>query len=172
MTNEAKKKQFKLSDFSKKTGRVTRIENSDLMPLPAPLDQPESEPEWREISDEANAKYEALLDNTMILNIPKPESAEQEKELVEKFLDGVGKLFSAEDNWPFLRLITLSMEHCAQCQTCFECGNLACKNVLSDREHCGSRVGLDPHRLYGAVIADLGETVQLSRGFVQPVLRP
>jgi Fe-S oxidoreductase len=115
-----KKKNFKLEDISKPEGQWAHVADEDLMPLPAPLDKPEAEPPWREISDEAREKFECGLDDTLILNIPKPETKEQEEELVRKFLDGVAKLFSEEDNWPFLRPLTLSMEHCAQCQTCSE----------------------------------------------------
>jgi Fe-S oxidoreductase len=52
--------------------------------------------------------------------VPFPENEEQEREIVEKFLSGVRKLFSEQNNWTFLQPLVLSMEHCAQCQTCSE----------------------------------------------------
>jgi len=54
------------------------------------------------------------------LNIPRPKTKEEEEKLVHGFLRGMARLFTAEDNWPFLRPLTPSMENCAQCQTCAE----------------------------------------------------
>ncbi|MFH1843564.1 MAG: (Fe-S)-binding protein [bacterium] len=90
------------------------------MELPAPLDRADAEPAWRPISEAARAKFETGLDDTLLLNLPKPASKEEEEELVRKFLEGLAKLFTEEDNWPFLMPLMLSMEHCAQCQTCSE----------------------------------------------------
>lgn len=118
--SDTRKKNFKLEDISKPGGQWTHIANEDLMPLPAPLDTLEAEPEWRSLSDEVREKFECGLDDTLVLNIPKPESKAQEEQLVRKFLDGLAKLFREEDNWTFLRPLTLSMEHCTQCQTCSE----------------------------------------------------
>jgi len=118
-----KHKDFKIEDASK-PGQWIRIENEDLMSMPAPLDKPEAEPEWRELSDQAKEKYECNLDNTLLLNLPNPESKEEEERLVKKFLSGLAKLFKEEDNWPFLRPLKLSMEHCTQCQTCSDACHL------------------------------------------------
>ena len=116
----AKKKHFRLEDISKADGQWTHIDNEDLMELPAPLDRADAEPAWRSVSDAAREKYEAGLDDTILLNLPKPASKEEEQELVRKFLEGLAKLFTKDDNWPFLQPLMLSMEHCAQCQTCSE----------------------------------------------------
>jgi len=116
------KKRVKVEDISHPSGQLIRIENEDLMPLPAPFDGRDREPPWKELSDKAREKYEASLDNTLILNIPKPKSQEEEQALVRKFLAGLQKLFTKENNWPFLQPFLLSMDHCAKCQTC----SLAC----------------------------------------------
>jgi Fe-S oxidoreductase len=114
-----KKKKFKIEDVSRnKDKQWAHVPNEELMPMPHPLDDPAKEPEWREISDEAKEKYECSLDDTIILNLPKPKNEEEEKELVSKFLSGVAKLFDEANNWPFLKPLMLSMEHCAQCQSC------------------------------------------------------
>ena len=42
----------------------------------------------------------------------------RKKKLVGKFLSGLDKLFSRENNWTFLQPLVLTMEHCAKCQTC------------------------------------------------------
>ncbi|MCX7017074.1 MAG: (Fe-S)-binding protein [Candidatus Sumerlaeota bacterium] len=114
------KKAFRLEDISQDNGQWSHVENSDLMPLPAPLDNPAEEPAWKPLSDQARERYECNLDGTLILNIPKPKSKEEEQELVRKFLTGLHKLFTEENNWGFLRPLMLSMDHCANCQTCSE----------------------------------------------------
>jgi Fe-S oxidoreductase len=111
-------KHFRLEDINKPTAQWAHVEGSDLMPLPAPLDRPDAEPPWRPLGDEKRAKYEASLDDTLVLDIPKPKSPEEEERLTRQFLEGVAKLFGRHDNWPFLRPLTLTMEHCANCQTC------------------------------------------------------
>ena len=113
-----KKSDFRLEDVSDDSEQWSHVELVDLMPLPAPLDKPESEPEWKPLSDEAREKYECSLDDTMILSMPKPATAEEEQELVRKFLSGLEKLCTEENNWPFLRPFMLTLEHCANCQTC------------------------------------------------------
>ena len=117
---ERDKADFRLGDIGKPDGQLIHIENEDLMPLPAPFDTPESEPDWRCVAESARERCGCALDNTQILNIPKPENKEEEERLVRKFLEGLAKLFSKDDNWPFLRPFMLSMEHCTQCQTCSE----------------------------------------------------
>jgi len=97
---------------------LVHLEKKDLMPLPYPLDDPEAGPEWTELSEQVQAKYECSLDDTCAVNVPKPETKEEEDALVQKFLSGLEKLFTKEDNWTFLQPLMLSMEHCAKCQTC------------------------------------------------------
>jgi Fe-S oxidoreductase len=115
-----KHQDFRLNDISRPTKQWSHVPIEDLMPLPPPLDDPGAEPPWKELSDEKRAQYEASLDDTLILDIPRPQSPEEEAQLVRKFLDGLAKLFRKEDNWPFLRPLTLTMEHCTNCQTCAE----------------------------------------------------
>ena len=103
------------SDPSKPLGHV---DPKDLMPLPAPYDTDEARKVWKELNGSAREKFETNLDDTIGIGIPKPESKEEEQELVRKFLSGLEKLFTKENNWTFLQPLTLSMEHCAKCQTC------------------------------------------------------
>ena len=99
---------------------LTHVQNSDLMPLPAPLDDPADDRAWKELSEQARRQYECGLDDTCALSLPQPKSPEEEGELVAKFLSGLDKLFSRENNWTFLQPLVLTMEHCAKCQTCAE----------------------------------------------------
>jgi Fe-S oxidoreductase len=113
-----KHEHFRLEDIARPTPQWAHVEDSDLMPLPAPLDNPDSEPAWRSLGDEKRGKYEASLDDTLVLDVPKPQTREEEEQLTRRFLEGLAKLFSRQDNWPFLRPLILTMELCTNCQTC------------------------------------------------------
>jgi Fe-S oxidoreductase len=110
------KKRMSLGDFSRKGDRLVRIEPSDLMPLPVPLqDCPES---LQELSAEQQERYESSLDGFLALAIPKPKNPEEEQALVERFLSGLEKLFTAENNWTFLQPLLHSLDYCVKCQLC------------------------------------------------------
>ncbi len=113
------KKDITLKDMSKKDREpLIHVENEDLMPLPGPLDSPEREHNWTPLSAQVKEKSECFLDDTCVVNVPQPKSKEEEDELVGKFLSGLDKLFTRENNWTFLQPLILTMEHCAKCQTC------------------------------------------------------
>ena len=108
-----------LSNMSQtKRDPLTHLENEELMPLPAPLDGPEKDHSWTPLSQQSKDKYECGLDDTCALNLPQPKTPEEEKQLVAKFLSGLEKLFTKENNWTFLQPLLLTMEHCTGCQTC------------------------------------------------------
>jgi len=107
-------KNLKINDVSKDTEKLTTVKVEDLMPLPIDLD----DKEWDEIPEETREEYACILDDTLILPIPKPKNKEEEDELVRKFLNGMEKLFTKENNWTFLTLLEITMEHCAKCNTC------------------------------------------------------
>ncbi len=120
-TKRQKKNFVKLSDMAREDGQpLLHLENEDLMRLPPPLDDPAKDRPWRPIPDSAREKYECILDDTVAVNVPKPKTKEEERELVKKFLAGLDKLFLKEDNWTFLQPLVLSMEYCVKCQTCSE----------------------------------------------------
>ena len=97
---------------------LVHLDNEDLMPLPPPLDDPAKDHKWASLSAQAREKFECLLDDTCAVNVPQPKTPEEEKELLRKFLSGLDKLFTRENNWTFLQPLVLTMEHCAKCQTC------------------------------------------------------
>ncbi|MEW6359405.1 MAG: (Fe-S)-binding protein [Planctomycetota bacterium] len=113
----AKKIRIKVSDISKPSDRLTTVAKEGMTPLPEPL-RPEDIPDWKPLKDETKGTAEATLDDTLALGIPRPKSKQEEEDLVNKFLNGLRKLFRREDNWTFLQPLLLSMEHCAKCQTC------------------------------------------------------
>ncbi len=112
---------MKLGDMSR-TGRepLVHLENPDLMPLPAPLDDPSKDHDWKTLAQQTRDKYECGLDDTCALNLPQPKTREEEDRLVAQFLSGLEKLFVQKNNWMFLQPLLLTMEHCAKCQTCSE----------------------------------------------------
>jgi len=115
------KDKIRLEDMSREERKpLIHLENQDLMPLPPPLEGPEKDHNWTPLSEQSKAKYECILDDTCAVNIPQPKSKEEEEELVRKFLSGLDKLFTKENNWTFLQPPVLTMEHCARCQTCSE----------------------------------------------------
>ncbi|MBW1897818.1 MAG: (Fe-S)-binding protein, partial [Deltaproteobacteria bacterium] len=90
------------------------------MPLPADFE----EKEWADLPEETKEKWACILDDVNMLQIPKPKTVEEEEELVNKFIVGMRKLFTKEDNWTFLPMLETTMEHCAKCNTCSEACHL------------------------------------------------
>jgi Fe-S oxidoreductase len=60
----------------------------------------------------------------LVLPIPRPQTPREEEELVNKFLDGMRKLFTPENNWTFLPMLETSMNYCAQCNSCSDACHL------------------------------------------------
>ena len=115
------KQKTNLSDMSNPEKKsLVHVEQDELMPLPPPLDGSGDEPDWTPLSDQILDKYECFLDDTCAVSLPQPKSKEEEDKLVGKFLSGLDKLFTRENNWTFLQPLILTMEHCAKCQTCSE----------------------------------------------------
>jgi Fe-S oxidoreductase len=113
------KQRINLSDMSKPEKKaLLHLEQEDLMPLPPPFDGTEDEPDWPPFSEQILQKYECFLDDTCAVSLPQPKTKEEEEKLVGKFLSGLDKLFTRENNWTFLQPLLLTMEHCAKCQTC------------------------------------------------------
>ena len=108
------KKQIKINDISKDTENLTSVAVDDLMPLPWDFE----DKEWSEIPEQTKEQYACILDDTCILPIPRPKTKEEEEELVNKFISGMRKLFTKENNWTFLSMLETTMEHCARCNTC------------------------------------------------------
>ncbi len=111
-------KPIKLSDISKNHDRpLATVGTTDLMPLPYPCDTL-NHPGTGSLTDIQKETYENSFDGVVAVAIPKPQSQAEEEELVGKFLSGLKKLFSKENNWTFQQPLTLSMEYCVKCQTC------------------------------------------------------
>jgi Fe-S oxidoreductase len=112
-------RSLSVHDMSRTDGQpLVHLDTAALMRLPAPLDHPAKEKPIPPLSASAQEKYECLLDDTCAVTLPRPASAEEEARLVGRFLAGLDKLFSRENNWTFLQPLVLTMEHCTRCQTC------------------------------------------------------
>ncbi|NQT16957.1 MAG: (Fe-S)-binding protein, partial [Planctomycetes bacterium] len=114
------KKRIKVEDISKPSPRLSELRKEDFKPLPCPLDKPEATPDFAPLSDTARERFEGTLDDTIAVSLPKPKDKKEEDELVAKFLSGLQKLFTKENNWTFLQPLLLSMDYCASCHTCSE----------------------------------------------------
>jgi len=114
------KDSLTIKDIGKNCDQLTTVDPDCLMALPGNIE----EGPWEKISDDLKEKYACILDDTCVLNIPRPKTKEEEDALVEKFLNGMEKLFSRENNWTFLAMLDTSMEHCAKCNTCAEACHL------------------------------------------------
>lgn len=111
--------KLNLSDMSKRSREpLAHVEERDLMPMPAPFNGNGKERQWSPLSAQALQNFECGLDDTCAVSLPQPKSKAEEDELVKKFLAGLEKLFTKENNWTFLQPLLLTMEHCAKCQTC------------------------------------------------------
>ena len=122
------KNKLKLADFSKDgDAQLTEVNIDELIPLPPPYDKIEAQPGWKRITEEQKERLVCNLDGVVALSLPKPQNEEEEKGYVELFVAGLKKLVSRENNWTFLQPLLLSLDYCAQCQTC----NDACPIYLA-----------------------------------------
>ena len=112
------KTRVSLKEFDKGTEPLVHLELEGLMPLPAPYDDPAEHPTWGEVTPEAREKCGCALDDTIAVGLPKPATPEEEQELCDKFVVGMKKLLTPENNWGFLQQLLLSLEHCEKCQSC------------------------------------------------------
>lgn len=112
-------KKLKIEDFGKhERQQLTEVQMEDLIKLPPPYDKIEEQPKWKELSEEQKKNMACTLDGVVGLSLPKPKDEKEEKELVDKFVAGLQKILSSENNWTFMQPLTLSLEYCARCQTC------------------------------------------------------
>jgi Fe-S oxidoreductase len=106
-------------EISKRTEQLVDIKLEDLPKLPPPYENYVEKP-ITPLTDDQKTRWEHSLDGVSALTLPKPQSPEEEKRLVEAFLSGLSKLMTKENNWTFLQPLMLTMEYCAKCQTCAE----------------------------------------------------
>lgn len=106
-----------IKDFTRPGGQVAELDQADWMKLPAPYDKMEKPP-IKSLTEDQRKRMDATLDGVVAIGIKPPATPEEEKAFVEKFLAGLEKLFSAENNWTFLQPLTHTLEYCVKCQIC------------------------------------------------------
>ncbi|MDI6725697.1 MAG: (Fe-S)-binding protein [Smithellaceae bacterium] len=111
------KKETTFADFTRTDGQVAVIAQDKLTALPPPYDKPDKAP-IRQLSPEQRQRLDASLDGVVALGLTPPASPEEEQAFVEKFLVGLEKTLSAEDNWTFLQPLAHTLEYCVKCQIC------------------------------------------------------
>ena len=114
------KDTLQLKDVSTAEGQMVSIDLKNIPELPVDM---HTMP-WKPFTDEQKQNTACILDDVCVLNIPTPKNKEEEEELVNKFLNGMRKLFSKENNWTFLPMLETSMDYCAQCNSCSEACHL------------------------------------------------
>jgi len=97
--------------------QLVQLDIETLPELPHPYEDWD-EKEMPQYPNQAENKVVTNLDGTSVLKIKEPETEEEKQEMVEKFLAGVDRLFSKEDNWTFLQPFLLSIDNCIKCNTC------------------------------------------------------
>ncbi len=110
-------KHLKVKDFGKKTEQLHKLDPKDFTKLPYPYEN-WVDPEIPEIPEARKADRDVSLDGILNVNFPKPKTKEEEEELVAKFLVGLRRLLTKENNWPFLKPFMLSLDNCVKCNTC------------------------------------------------------
>jgi Fe-S oxidoreductase len=114
-----KRKKIRLQDISLRTEEpLITITADDLMPLPPPLEKIGMKPPYPLLSAAKRKEYECSLDGVSAVSIPRPKTKQEEDQLVERFLRGLQKLLSQDDNWLFWQPLIQSLESCVRCQTC------------------------------------------------------
>jgi Fe-S oxidoreductase len=108
----------KVEDINRSDDPLVEIESTDLMRLPTVSDDSIQEPPLKRLTEEQKQRYECSLDGFVAIGLLRPKSKQEEEELVRKFLNGLEKLFSKENNWTFLQPFVHSLEYCVKCQLC------------------------------------------------------
>lgn len=121
------KKNMPICDFGKECEVLAALDPGNIAALPGE----EAGCRFKAIKPELKAKYDYSLDGFSALNLPIPQTPEEEVQIVNRFLSGLEKLFQKENNWGFLLPTTLSNEYCMQCNTC----NEACPMYLESGRH-------------------------------------
>ena len=114
------KTDLTFNDMATEEGQMTTVDVSSLKKLPVDF----REFPWKTYTDAQKNEFCCLLDDVVALQIPVPKTPEEEEEIVNKFLEGVRKLFTPENNWTCLAMLDTSMEYCAQCNSCSEACHL------------------------------------------------
>lgn len=109
------KKKVRIRDFGQDAPVLCPVDPEDIPLLPD-----EAPVAFKDVKPAMKEKYDFSLDGFSALNLPIPQTPEEEEKIVNSFLQGLEKIFSEKNNWAFLQPTVLSTEYCVQCNTCNE----------------------------------------------------
>lgn len=107
-------KNVSLTDVSTVEGQMVSISEEDLPKTRLDL----KFLPWTPYTEEQKKSFACILDEVSVLNIPVPQSQLEEEALVNKFLSGMRKLFTTDNNFTCLPMLETSMDNCVQCNSC------------------------------------------------------
>ena len=91
-------------DMSRKDGEpLTHVDNQDLMPLPAPFDSPEKDQPFDAALRGDETELRVRAGRHLCAQYPPAQDAGRRSRAGSKFLSGLEKLFTEENNWTFLQ---------------------------------------------------------------------
>ena len=111
---------LKLSDIATQSGQLSEVPAPALLPLPAPYDDVATTPSPKILGRKVLDRIDSSLDGFSALGLSRTRTPEEEQQFVARFVSGIEKLLTEDNNWAFLEQLRLSLDHCARCQTCVE----------------------------------------------------
>ena len=111
---------LKIEDIARPADRLSEIVQERMVPLPPPYDGFDASPPRKRLTDKARANCDCSLDGFLAVGMTRPKTEEEEQQLIKRFIAGLDRLLSPDDNWAFLQQLMLSLDQCARCQTCVE----------------------------------------------------
>jgi Fe-S oxidoreductase len=113
------KQKIRPKDISRNTdSTLTVVSLDNLLPLPPPYDDVEKTPYITVLTEDQKNDFVCNLDGIVACNLQANRSEQEKLKDVERFISGLSKLLTPENNWTFLEPLLLSLDYCAQCQTC------------------------------------------------------
>ena len=86
-------------------------DKKNLMPLPAPFEDPATWPEMMTVKPEWRDKFYYDLDGFVAIDtFIRPQTPEEEQEICNKFLRGLEKLLNDESNKGMIQVLNLTVE--------------------------------------------------------------
>jgi Fe-S oxidoreductase len=114
-----RRRSLRPADISRNDDRpIGEVRAEDLVPLPPPYDNIKEQDLGKYLTGEQKTTYVCNLDEVIALNLERNRSEEDRNSDVRRFISGLKKLLTRENNWTFLQPLLLSLEYCARCQTC------------------------------------------------------
>ncbi len=108
-----------IKDVTRIKGQLIELDPLRMPKLPYPYEDWVDQP-IEELAAKKKAEKDVSLDGVLNVGVPVPQSDEEREKLVAKFLSGLNKLFTADNNWTFLKPLMLTMDNCVKCNTCAE----------------------------------------------------